>query len=139
MSEIKKELLRNWIREHTRFRFVRASGPGGQNVNKVNTKAEARLSIDGLAILSHSQKEMVRHRLSNRINRHDEIVISSQRYRTQYGNREASLDRLEQLLAASLKEPKRRAPTRPTRASKEKRLQDKKKRGQRKKLRKSVW
>ena len=139
MSEIKKELLRNWIREHTRFRFVRASGPGGQNVNKVNTKAEARLSVGGMAILSQPQREMVRHRLSNRINRHDEIVISSQRYRTQYGNREASLDRLEHLLAASLKDPKRRAPTRPTRASKEKRLQDKKKRGQRNKLRKSVW
>lgn len=116
-------------------RFVRASGPGGQNVNKVSTAVELRFDVLG----SPSLPEGVRVRLARLAGRKlsDEgiLVIRADRFRTQERNREDARDRLVELVLKATVVPKRRVPTRPSRASKERRRDDKKKRGHVKRLR----
>ncbi len=110
-------------------RFVRSSGPGGQNVNKVATAVELRFDV----LHSPSLPEAVRARLLARRDRRltDEgvLVIAAQRFRTQERNREDARARLAALIAAAALAPIARVATRPTRAAKKRRLQDKKQRG----------
>lgn len=107
------------------FSFVRSSGPGGQNVNKVNSKAQLRWA----AAKSPSLPDDVRHRLvarfARRMNDRGEIVITSQRYRDQARNVGDCLTKLREMLAAVATPPKRRKKTRPPRAAAESRLRDK--------------
>lgn len=112
--------------------FVQSSGPGGQNVNKVATAAQLRYNITGLP-------EDVRTRLLSiargRITDDGILVIRSQRYRTQEQNRQAALQRLVELIRQAAVPPKPRRKTRPTLASKMRRLEEKRRRGQVKRLR----
>lgn len=106
--------------------FARSSGAGGQNVNKTSTKAIARWPVGRSQVLSLEEKMRVRMKLANRINNADEVVIMSEEERSQARNRALAVFRLQSLVARALRVPKKRRSTRPTLASKLKRLESKK-------------
>ena len=117
--------------------FIAASGPGGQNVNKVATAVQLRVNIYALGL-----EPRVFHRLTDlagsRLNQAGEIVIDARTHRTQEANRREARERLADLIESALKEPKKRAKTRVNRVGKVKRLASKKAHGEKKALRGKV-
>jgi ribosome-associated protein len=116
--------------------FVRSSGPGGQNVNKVATAAQLRFDVN-----ASSLPEDLRARLmqiaGNRITSEGVLLIEARRFRTQDRNREDAIERFAELVRKAAVKPRPRRKTRPTQVSKEERLKEKKRRGEIKKLRQS--
>lgn len=112
----------------------RSGGPGGQNVNKVESRVTIEVSVDALP-LAEEQKVRVRERLASRINKEGLLRVTSQSARSQRANRDHALDRLEELLREALKEEKPRKKTKVSRAAKRRRVDEKKRAGEKKKLR----
>ena len=121
-----------------RFTFSRSSGPGGQNVNKLNTKVELWVAVESLRGMHDDARHRLRTLAGRRLTQLDEIHIASEERRTQEGNRAAALDRLRELLVQAKQRPKRRRATRPTRASVRRRLEAKQIRGEIKRGRSSA-
>jgi ribosome-associated protein len=113
-----------------RLQYARSSGPGGQNVNKVNTKAELWVTADAITGLTDAGLARLRRLAGHRWTAAGEIHISSDTERRQEANRAAVLDRLRELLLSAMHEPKKRKKTKPTRASKRRRVEGKRRRGE---------
>jgi ribosome-associated protein len=118
-----------------RFSFVRSSGPGGQNVNKVNSKAQLRWSVVGSKSLPEDVRTRVLARYGSRITDRGEIVLTSQRYRDQARNVGDCLTKLREMLAAVAVPPRRRKKTKPPRGANESRLRDKRAKADKKRSR----
>jgi ribosome-associated protein len=117
------------------FQFVRASGPGGQNVNKVATAAQLRFDLAGTQALAAPVKARLRAIAGSRMTADGTLLIMARNHRTQEGNRREALARLQELIARACVEPKKRHATRPTLGSRQRRLDHKRERKQVKRLR----
>ena len=127
MIEIKPGLTLQ--QDEIRFTFSRSGGPGGQNVNKVNTKVTLWFDVTASPSLSDDQKQKLQHRLGNRVTKDGILQIVSAQFRTQKANREDVLRRFVELITAALKDRPRRKKTGIPKGVKEARLQAKKHRG----------
>lgn len=114
--------------------FVRSSGPGGQNVNKRSTKAQLRIALAHIALSERAMKRL-RRLAGSAVTSNDELLIESDETRSQSRNKAACLDRLRELVARAVIEPKQRRATKPTKGSIRRRLDTKNKRSETKRLR----
>ena len=117
--------------------FIRASGPGGQNVNKVASAVQLRFNVDASPALDAETRLRLRALAGRRLNREGEIVITAERFRTRERNRADALERLVELIRRAAERPKIRRKTRATAAAKAKRREGKTRRGQLKRLRRT--
>ncbi|HEX4962696.1 MAG TPA: alternative ribosome rescue aminoacyl-tRNA hydrolase ArfB [Thermoanaerobaculia bacterium] len=121
--------------EEVSFTTSRSGGPGGQNVNKLETRVTLRFDVGGSTVLSEEQKGRLRERLATRITRDGVLHVTSQRHRSQAANRDAAVERFAELVGEALREEIPRRKTRPSRAAKARRLEEKRRQSGRKRER----
>jgi len=134
VSPIKIEIPENEIV----FDFIRSTGPGGQNVNKVSSAVQLRFNIHNSSILTEDHKVRLVKKAGRKVNKNGVLIIKAQRFRTQQNNRMDALRRLESLILQTINKPKVRLKTSPSKKTIEKRLTSKRKRSATKQLRRSV-
>lgn len=130
-------LAGNWTiaADELREEFIQSSGPGGQNVNKVATAVRLRFNLAGSLSLPEDVKQRLARIAGKRLTTEGELLIESQHYRTQEQNRRAARERLANLIQAAAEGPRPRHKTQPTQAARRRRLEEKKRRGEVKRLR----
>jgi ribosome-associated protein len=130
-EELKKQLETEIV-----LSAIRSSGPGGQNVNKVNTQVELRFSVKNSNLFSEDEKDHIFLKLKNRINSEGELILTSQSARTQLDNKENVVEKFYESIEKALTVQKKRLKSNPTMASRVKRLETKRNQSQKKQLRK---
>ncbi len=118
------------------FNTSRSGGPGGQHANKTETSVELRFNINDSELLTEEEKGRIQTKLSNKLTKDNELIITAESKRSQIRNKEEAIEKFYQILEKALKKPKKRKKTKPSKASKEKRLQEKKKHSEKKSKRK---
>lgn len=131
-----EEAIKKQIETEVVFSATRSSGPGGQNVNKVNTQVELRFSVKNSELFSDDEKDRIFLKLKNRINSEGELFLTSQSARTQLDNKEKAVEKFYELIEKALTIQKKRLKYSPTAASRRKRLETKKNNALKKQLRK---
>jgi ribosome-associated protein len=121
-----EDIIRRNVEPEFAFATSRSSGPGGQNVNKVSSKVELRFSVIQTSLFSEEEKALIFRRLKNKINSLGELILVSQSERTQVMNKKAVIDKFYKLIAEALTVMTVRRPSKPTNASKLRRLNEKK-------------
>jgi ribosome-associated protein len=129
------EALREMVRSLCTFSFSRSGGPGGQNVNKLNTRVTARFDPRLLSFPSEEDRRRVMDRLRDRLSAEGEIMVSVQDTRAQSRNREIAVERIAAIIEKAMVKPRRRVKTRPSASSREARLSAKRHQARQKRLR----
>ncbi len=117
------------------FSFSRSSGPGGQAVNKLNTKAELRVPVERIENLTDEDRQRLERLAGRYLTTSGELLITAQSHRSQHANRRACVERLRQLILEALQRPRKRLRTKPGKAARERRLQTKQRVSEKKRLR----
>jgi ribosome-associated protein len=126
------------IKGEIKFNTSRSGGKGGQNVNKVETMVEGYWKIAASNLLNEAQKALLNEKLANKITQEGFLLVKSQTERSQLANKLLVIQKMNQLVKKALLVPKKRRPTRPSKAAKEKRMDNKKKWGEKKQTRMKI-